>query len=153
MNLSAPFISQFFMTPLLEVMPYVDIIFGNEAEAHAFATAQGWPADEDLREIGKRLIGLEKKNPQRPRIAILTQGCDPVLLIQHDSVQEFPVKSLAEREIVDTNGAGDAFVGGFLAQFVRNKSLDVCIRSGNYAASHIIQNPGCTYSGPPKFIE
>lgn len=153
MNLSAPFISQFFMQPLLEVMPYVDIIFGNESEAHAFATAQGWPADEDLREVGKRLVGLEKKNPTRPRIAILTQGCDPVLLIQHDSVQEFPVKRLAEHEIVDTNGAGDAFVGGFLAQFVQDKSLDVCIRCGNYAAAHIIKNPGCTYSGAPEFVE
>jgi len=141
------------MQPLLDVMPYVDIIFGNEAEAHAFATAQGWPADENLREIGKRLVNLHKLNTSRPRIAILTQGCDPVLLIQHDSVQEFPVTCLAAHEIVDTNGAGDAFVGGFLSQFVQGKSLDVCIRCGNYAAGHIIKNPGCTYSGAPQFIE
>ncbi|KAH8372306.1 hypothetical protein KR093_010997, partial [Drosophila rubida] len=153
MNLSAPFISQYYMQPLLDVMPYVDIIFGNEAEAHAFATAQGWPEKEDLREIGKRLVGLKKLNESRPRIAILTQGCDPVLLIQHDSIDEFEVTSLAAHEIVDTNGAGDAFVGGFLAQFVQGKSLDVCIRCGNYAAGHIIQNPGCTYSGAPQFTE
>ncbi len=89
----------------------------------------------------------------RPRIAILTQGCDPVLLIQQDSVQEFPVTKLAVHEIVDTNGAGDAFVGGFLSQFVQGKSLDVCIRCGNYAAGHIIKNPGCTYSGEPEFVE
>ncbi|XP_026845228.1 adenosine kinase isoform X1 [Drosophila persimilis] len=152
MNLSAPFISQFYMAPLLAVMPYVDIIFGNEAEAHAFATAQGWPT-EDLREIGKRLVALDKLNPARPRIAILTQGCDPVLLIQRDSVEEFPVTRLAVHEIVDTNGAGDAFVGGFLSQFVQGKSLDVCIRCGNYAAGHIIKNPGCTYTGEPQFVE
>lgn len=30
MNLSAAFISQFFKAPLMEVMPYVDILFGNE---------------------------------------------------------------------------------------------------------------------------
>ncbi|XP_023167700.1 adenosine kinase isoform X2 [Drosophila hydei] len=153
MNLSAPFISQFFMEPLLKVMPYVDIIFGNEAEAHAFATTQGWPADADLREIGKRLVALPKINSARPRIAILTQGCDPVLLIQHDTVQEFEVTRLAVHEIVDTNGAGDAFVGGFLSQYVQDKSLDVCIRCGNYAARHIIMNPGCTYSGEPDFVE
>ncbi|XP_017840444.2 adenosine kinase isoform X2 [Drosophila busckii] len=152
MNLSAPFISQVFMAPLLDVMPYVDIIFGNEAEAHAFATAQGWPTD-DLREIGKRLVALKKLNTERPRIAILTQGCDPVLLIQHDSIQEFPVKMLAVHEIVDTNGAGDAFVGGFLSQYVQGKSMDVCIRCGNYAAGHIIKNPGCTYSGASEFVE
>ncbi|KAH8378686.1 hypothetical protein KR009_000729, partial [Drosophila setifemur] len=152
MNLSAPFISQYYIAPLLAVMPYVDIIFGNEAEAQAFAESQNWPSG-DLREIGKRLVSLDKLNTVRPRIAILTQGCDPVLLIQHDSVQEFPVTRLAVHEIVDTNGAGDAFVGGFLSQFVQGKSLDVCIRCGNYAAGHIIKNPGCTYSGEPQFVE
>ena len=30
--------------------------------------------------------------------------------------------------IVDTNGAGDAFVGGFLAQYVQNRPLDVAVR-------------------------
>ncbi|KAH8269947.1 hypothetical protein KR018_000257, partial [Drosophila ironensis] len=152
MNLSAPFISQYYMAPLLAVLPYVDIIFGNETEAQAFAEGQNWPSG-DLREIGKRLVAFDKLNPCRPRIAILTQGCDPVLLIQQDSVQEFPVTKLAEHEIVDTNGAGDAFVGGFLSQFVLGKALDVCIRCGNYAAGHIIKNPGCTYSGEPQFVE
>lgn len=35
MNLSAPFISQFFKEPLMEVMPYVDILFGNETVSDA----------------------------------------------------------------------------------------------------------------------
>jgi sugar/nucleoside kinase (ribokinase family) len=30
LNLSAPFISQFFKEALMDVMPYVDILFGNE---------------------------------------------------------------------------------------------------------------------------
>lgn len=30
MNLSAPFICQHFIEPLMQVMPYVDVIFGNE---------------------------------------------------------------------------------------------------------------------------
>lgn len=30
MNLSAPFISQFYKEPLMEAFPYVDILFGNE---------------------------------------------------------------------------------------------------------------------------
>ena len=31
MNLSAPFITQFFKGPLMEAMPHVDILFGNES--------------------------------------------------------------------------------------------------------------------------
>ena len=30
MNLSASFISQFYKEPLMQVMPYVDVLFGNE---------------------------------------------------------------------------------------------------------------------------
>lgn len=39
MNLSAPFISQFFKDPLMAAMPYVDLLFGNENEAEAFSKA------------------------------------------------------------------------------------------------------------------
>lgn len=30
MNLSAPFLSQFFKEPMMKVFPYIDILFGNE---------------------------------------------------------------------------------------------------------------------------
>lgn len=30
MNLSAPFLSQFFKKPMMDAMPYVDVLFGNE---------------------------------------------------------------------------------------------------------------------------
>lgn len=42
LNLSAPYISQFYSKPLLEVFPFVDILFGNETEAQAFADLNGW---------------------------------------------------------------------------------------------------------------
>jgi adenosine kinase len=45
---------------------------------------------------------------------------------------------------VDTNGAGDAFVGGFLAQHVQGAPLDQAVRCGIWAATHIIQRSGCT---------
>lgn len=60
---------------------------------------------------------------------------------------------MEKEEIVDTNGAGDAFVGGFIAQLVMGKSLDVCVRSGIYTARHIIQQSGCTFVGEPDFVE
>lgn len=42
MNLSAPFLCQFFKDPMLQVLPYVDILFGNETEAAAFAEANNF---------------------------------------------------------------------------------------------------------------
>lgn len=152
MNLSAPFISQFFKDPLMAALSYVDILFGNELEAEAFAAAQGWD-DKEMKEIGKKMLALPKQNSNRPRIVVLTQGHLPVLLIQENSIKEFPVQRLEPNEIVDTNGAGDAFVGGFLAQYIQKKPLSVCIRSGIWAARQIIQRSGCTFDGIPDFKE
>lgn len=41
MNLSAPFIAQFFKNQVDEILPYIDILIGNEAEAEAFALSHG----------------------------------------------------------------------------------------------------------------
>jgi len=56
-----------------------------------------------------------------------------------------------KKKIVDMNGAGDAFCGGFISQLVQGKKLKVCISAGNYAAQVIIQNDGCTFPLESKF--
>lgn len=77
----------------------------------------------------------------------------PVLLFRNGKIEEFPVHELSREQMVDTNGAGDAFVGGFLAQYVQKKPFDVCIRCGIWTASQIIQRSGCTFEGKPAFEE
>lgn len=42
MNLSAPFIAQFFKAQVDEILPYVDILIGNESEAEAYADSHEW---------------------------------------------------------------------------------------------------------------
>lgn len=146
MNLSAPFISQFFKEPLMAVMPYIDILFGNESEALTFAQQQNF-GTENLKEIGGKMTKLPKLNSNRPRVVVLTQGHDPVLLFEGDSIREFPVVELKESEIIDTNGAGDAFVGGFLAQLIQGRGYEDCIRCGVAAARAIIGRNGCSVGG------
>ena len=63
----------------------------------------------------------------------------------------YPANKIPSEAIVDTNGAGDAFVGGFLSQLVCGKSTAECCRAGNYAASTIIQRSGCTFPAAPSF--
>ncbi|XP_063227338.1 adenosine kinase isoform X2 [Bacillus rossius redtenbacheri] len=111
MNLSAPFISQFYKEPLMRAMPYVDILFGNEMEAEAFAKEQNFNTD-DFKEIALKITQLPKHNTNRSRIAVLTHGHHPVVMAKDGVVTEFPVPQLAPEKVVDTNGAGDAFVGG-----------------------------------------
>jgi adenosine kinase len=150
MNLSAPFISQFFKDPLMESLPYVDLLFGNESEALTFAKEQNF-GTENLKEIGFKMVNLPKENKKRSRVVVLTQGHLPVLLFENDTVREFPVKELKECDMVDTNGAGDAFVGGFLSQLVQKKPYDDCIAVGIAAASEIIKRSGCSTEGAFEF--
>lgn len=152
MNLSAPFVSQVHKKELLEVLPYVDFIFGNELETVAFAKEQSWETD-DMHKIALQLCEWPKQNDKRSRVAIVTQGKHPVLIAQDGKVVEVPVRPLEDDEIVDTNGAGDAFVGGFLAQLIQGKPYEVCVKCGIWTAQQVIRRHGCTFEGEPTFSE
>ncbi|XP_059482563.1 uncharacterized protein LOC132200836 [Neocloeon triangulifer] len=151
MNLSAPFICQFYKEPQMSAFPYIDILFGNESEALAFSEAQNL-GTKDIKEITLKIAALPKLGSSS-RIAVITQGHDPVLVAQDGKLTEYVVPQLPAEKIVDTNGAGDAFVGGFLAQLVQGKPMDVCVKCGIWAASEIIQRSGCAFYGNPSFTE
>lgn len=82
---------------------------------------------------------MPKVNTKRQRIVVLTQGkdetvcqskisyclpyvplsvviivvyCRLIIICSGDTVETFPVLKIDPKDIVDTNGAGDAFVGG-----------------------------------------
>lgn len=150
MNLSAPFLCQFFKDPLNELFPYIDILFGNEAEAETFGNEQGFDT-KDIKQIAIKAASMPKKNDARPRMVIFTQGAEPTIVAFNGKVQEYPVITLRPEELVDTNGAGDAFVGGYLSQLIQGKEVDECIRCANYAGNMIIQRSGCTLPEKPDF--
>ncbi|OBZ68567.1 Adenosine kinase [Grifola frondosa] len=66
LNLSAPFIPQFFAVQLQQIMPYCDVIIGNESEAEAWASATGQPDKTDLASIAKAIASQPKSNASRP---------------------------------------------------------------------------------------
>jgi len=143
LNLSAPFLIQFFKDQMMSVMPYADIVFGNETEAATFAEVFNL-GTTDVKKIALAIAKLPKENGSKARMVVITQGCDPVICVENGEVYEYAADRLPAEKIVDTNGAGDAFVGGFLAQFVQGRALPVAVRCGIWAATHIIQRPGCT---------
>lgn len=148
LNLSAPFLCSFFKEPMLKLLPYVDILFGNETEAAEFSKANDLGLT-DIRDIATHIARWPKDNGAKKRMVVFTQGALPTLVVHGNMVQEFPVIPIEEKDIVDTNGAGDAFVGGFLAQLVQGRSLESSIHSGNYAANYIIQQLGVQIKGKP----
>uniref|UniRef100_A0A8C5PIL6 Adenosine kinase n=1 Tax=Leptobrachium leishanense TaxID=445787 RepID=A0A8C5PIL6_9ANUR len=149
MNLSAPFIGQFFKELLMNVMPYVDILFGNETEAATFVREQGFEC-EDLKDIARKTKALLKENKTRPRIAVFTQGHEDTILATENEVLSFPVIEIDQSKIGDTNRAGDSFVG-FLSQLLYEKNMQECIRAGHYSANVVIKRSGCTLPEKPDF--
>lgn len=148
MNLSAPFIIQFFGEQLNKVLPYVDVLFSNDDEAKVFATVNGWKTDS-VEDIAKLAAALPY-NGKHGRLVVFTQGSQPSAWATTSSSGTVPVRPIAAEKIIDTNGAGDAFVGGFLAAAALGRSVERCIEVGNYAAGVIIQHDGCTFPAVPE---
>ncbi|XP_062080913.1 adenosine kinase 2-like [Humulus lupulus] len=131
-------------------LPYMDYVFGNETEARTFARVRGWET-ENVEEIAVKISQLPKESGTHKRITVITQGADPVVVAEDVKVKLFPVILLPKEKLVDTNGAGDAFVGGFLSQLVKKKPIEDCVKAGCYVANVIIQRSGCTYPEKPNF--
>ena len=56
-----------------------------------------------------------------------------------DIPKTFAVNPLADGQIVDTNGAGDAFAGGFVGALVSGKNLDESVLVGHALARACVQ--------------
>ncbi|KFA45707.1 hypothetical protein S40293_09438 [Stachybotrys chartarum IBT 40293] len=151
LSLSAPFIPQFFKDHVDANAPYWDYVIGNEAEAAAYAESHGLPSKEP-KDVVKHLANLPKENKQRKRVAIVTQGTEPTLVaIQgEEEIKVFPVHAIESELINDTNGAGDAFAGGFLSGLVEGKSLEESIDRGQWLARLSIQELGPSYPFPKQ---
>jgi adenosine kinase len=101
------------------------------------------------------LANLPKKNTRRFRQVLLTHGAEATLLAVEgqrtvEQVRTFPVPPVPLSEIDDTNGAGDAFVGGFLSQLIQSKKISECIDVGHYLAGQVIRRAGAEY---PRTID
>ena len=77
---------------------------------------------EELSVIAKTIVRYEKLNQNRPRIMVITNSDRPVTIAVggHKDVEEYSfsvsVASITSNKLLDSNGAGDTFVGGFLAR-------------------------------------
>jgi adenosine kinase len=131
-------------------MPFIDVLFGNETEAEEFCKHRGIVAS-DIKEMALETSKLPKANTQRDRIVVFTQGREPTIIATNGNVTEHPIIPIRKEDIRDTNGCGDAFVGGFLSELVKGADIATCLRRGQYAASVVIKHWGCTFPDHPQF--
>jgi len=147
-NLSAPFVIQFFSEQLSRVLEYVDIVFSNDDEAKVLGEKMNWGTD--LKVIAEKLAAWPKINTKRARTVVFTQGAKEVVVFE-SKITEYPTPVVPVEEIVDTNGAGDSFVGGFITGYMQGKSTEKCVAAGNYAAGVVIRQSGIVLPHTPSF--
>jgi len=142
-NLSAPFLCENYKKEIDDLLPFVDILFGNESEARAFARIHNFKSDV-LEEILLFIstFNFNKTELAKSRITVITRGPNPVYLVANNKITNYSIKMGCK--VKDTSAAGDAFVGGFMAQFVMKKPLEQCILSGISTAGKVIENIGCS---------
>ena len=143
-TLSAVFMVQFHNEKIMEIANMADLIVCNLEEIEALG-GKGSTIQETVEKAHKKLI---PKN----RILVVTAGIQGVFCSEFNYEsnsleylhQCFP-KFIKKEDIVDTNGAGDSFLGGFLAQYLKGKDMFKCCKAGNLAAGVILKNIGCTF--------
>jgi adenosine kinase len=146
-NLSAIFIVEFFTAKLEAALEFADIVFGNESEAEAYGKVK------KMEDCSSKAVALELSKGGKNRMVVITQGSEPTIVaVGGYKVTEYIVPPLTADQIVDSNGAGDSFVGGFMAALMSGKDTDECVKYGTMAAATILGVSGCDLvaAGKPK---
>ncbi|AEJ20478.1 adenosine kinase [Gracilinema caldarium] len=119
------------------------MLFLNEAEAKAFChhldprLSLVSAADIDETDLYRPLQTLTRHDIF-PIIAV-KRGDQGGLVYANGEIYRAPTQAIVP---FDTTGAGDAFAAGFIAGWLRGKSLEDCADLGNQLAREIIQIPG-----------
>ena len=146
LTLNAVFILQKHYDKILEIANHSDMIVGNMEEFEAFGGTKKFEKKETVFEQ------VFRKLTEKERLIVVTDGSKGSFISKYDYKrnkidfisQSYPC-ILQSDEIKDLNGAGDAFLGGFLSQFMKGSSLYSCCRAGNDAAYVILKNIGCSF--------
>jgi len=84
------------------------------------------------------------------KTVIVTLGAKGAVLSVEKTVYNVP--ACKSRVFVDPTGAGDAFIGGFLAEYIRQKDSLWCACVGSAAASLVVEGIGPTFFGEKEEI-
>ncbi|KAL4335423.1 hypothetical protein GQ457_07G008910 [Hibiscus cannabinus] len=105
MNLSVPFLGEFFKDVQVKALPYVDFVFGNETEARTFSKVRGWETD-DVAEISLKISQWPKASRTHKRITVISQDID-ALSMKNELIEDerliVAVKKLWSRAGKDTS--------------------------------------------------
>jgi ribokinase len=120
-----------------ELLPLTDVLFVNELEAVALAGGAG------LDHLQASLL------PKVARAVVMTLGAEGVVMLEKDAAPL--ARPALTIDVVDTTGAGDAFIGAFVAKAAAGElsaALDWGVAAGALACSRA--GAASSYSRAPE---
>lgn len=83
-------------------------------------------------------------------IVIVTLGAEGAVVSVEDTIHSVP--AYKPEKLIDPTGAGDAFIGAFLAEYARGEDCAWCSHVGSAAASLVVEGIGPTSFGDKEKI-
>jgi sugar/nucleoside kinase (ribokinase family) len=132
LSLSDPFVVASARQAIIEILPKVSILFGNEYELiELYQTRE--ITDESVLQNARHLNELVP-------LVVITRGARGSLVCHEGKVIETP--AIPTSVVVDATGAGDVFAGSFLGALLNNKSIKECSEIGGMMAKRVISQVG-----------
>ncbi len=108
----------------------ITLLFGNKAEMISLFEA----------ETEASLIKKMTAHSENIGSLIMTSGNNGATVINNNKI--YNEDSIKVENILDTTGAGDLFVSGYIKAYLNAKKPDICLKCANYLASQIIRVDG-----------
>ncbi|MFQ6095061.1 MAG: carbohydrate kinase family protein [Candidatus Bathyarchaeia archaeon] len=121
-----------------KILRNIDIFKSATDELKSFVDAADLPS------------ALKKISEHGTEIVIVTKGSKGALVYHRGRVYEIP--ACKPRVFVDATGAGDVFIGAFLAEYIRGKDVPWCACVGSASASFIVEKRGSSGFGERREV-
>lgn len=150
LTLSSAFMVKFFYDKIIEIADKSDIIIGNIDEYKELSQGKGESLQDILHEVHSKLV-------PRDRLLIVTAKNEGVFCSKYnytnkqlEYILQNYAKKINDEDMIDSIGAGDAFFGGFLSEYLKGSQINQCCKIGNDAAYLTLSNIGCTITKNQK---
>lgn len=98
----------------------VNMFVAHSSEAKNLCDAMNMGLGErDFKMMAKKISQTKCYDVEKPRLVVITDHENPITSAYGPEVDEHVVMPVPVSEIADTNGVGDAFLGGYLAEMIR----------------------------------
>lgn len=116
----------------IEIYKKIDILIPNVSEA-ALLTNIDIVDNKTASEAAYALLEFGARN------VIITLGKNGALLVNE---KEYVISPSVQVDVIDTTGAGDAFIGGFASAYIRGEKLAEALEYANYSGAFAVTKKG-----------